>query len=72
MGRDTFDSVIHFRCRKSEKEALKKVASRNDMTLGELLRKGMKTIKVIFGTDITVGDLFIMSEVLLEEKEPRG
>ena len=68
MSRDTFDSVIHFRVHKAEKKALQDVAKRNGMTMGELLRKGMKTIKVIFGEEITIGDLIIMSDVLLEEK----
>lgn len=72
MGKDTYNSVIHFRCHAAEKEALSEVAERNGMTLGELMRKGMKTIKVIFGTDISVGDLIIRSDVLLEDGKSKG
>jgi len=71
MRKPTFDTVIHFRCTKAEKDMLQLVADRNNMTMGELLRKGMKTIKVIFGTKMSIGDLIIRSEVLLED-EIRG
>jgi hypothetical protein len=68
MARTTLNDAIHFRCSNVEKMELEEVAARNGMTLGELMRKGMKTIKVIFGDDISIGDLIIMSDVLLEKK----
>jgi len=71
MGKNNYDDAIHFRCDSVEKRELQEVARNNNMTLGELMRKGIKTIKVIFGEAITIGDLIIMSDVLREEK-PRA
>lgn len=60
---------IDFRVTKEEKEELTRVAEENNLTIGEIMRKALDTIPVLFDEELTLARLIEMAGVLKRNQD---